>query len=115
MENKKLTKSKFGMYHGSNQNIEENAKNLRHRETESEKLLWEKLKGSQLNGLKFRRQHPIAQFIADFYCHSALLVVEIDGGIHLQDDVKEYDENRTFELEKLGLAVIRFTNEDVLY
>jgi very-short-patch-repair endonuclease len=114
MTNKKTAKSKFGMYYGSNQNIEENAKELRHQETQTEKLLWEKLKGNKINGLKFRRQHPIAQFIADFYCHKAQLVIEIDGGIHLQNDVREYDDNRTFELEKLGLTAIRFSNEDII-
>jgi very-short-patch-repair endonuclease len=61
----------------------------------------------------FRRQHPIGPFIVDFYCHEAKLVIEIDGNIHDSQENKEHDENRTFELEKLGLKVIRFKNEAI--
>ena len=50
--------------------------------TYHESLLWEKLKGNQISGIRFRRQHPIDLFIADFYCHKARLVVEVDGEIH---------------------------------
>jgi cyclase len=110
MEQKKLTKSKFEMYYGANQNIQQNAKNLRKRETNAEKLLWEKLRNKQL-GVKFRRQHPIDIFIADFYCHEKKLVIELDGEIHNKPEIAEYDKNRTFEIEKNGIKVIRFTNQ----
>jgi very-short-patch-repair endonuclease len=76
-----------------------------------EKLLWEKLKLKQICGVRFRRQHPIDFFIADFYCHQARLVVEIDGEIHYQQ--KEYDDGRSGEMERYLIKVIRFTNSDV--
>ena len=65
-------------------------------------------------GLKFRRQHPLHFYIADFYCHEQRLVVEIDGEMHEQEQLKEHDENSTAELEKYGIRVIRFTNKQVI-
>lgn len=100
--------------YGASQDIIEKAKNLRKRMTESEKLLWSKLRNKQVDGFKFRRQHPIWIFIADFYCHEAKLVVELDGGIHQRVDVIEYDANRTAEIERFEIKVIRYTNEKVL-
>ncbi|WP_461634355.1 endonuclease domain-containing protein [Labilibaculum euxinus] len=82
--------------------------------TKSEKLLWTEIRNRKLNGLKFRRQHPINIFIADFYCHEIKLVIELDGNIHDSEENKEYDEGRTAELEYLGVKVIRFTNEEVI-
>jgi very-short-patch-repair endonuclease len=84
---------------------------LRKNMTFSEMLLWEKLKGKQIFGLRFRRQHPINIFIVDFYCHAVRLVVEIDGEIH--DQQEEYDDGRSAEMEKFGIRVIRFTNNEV--
>ena len=89
------------------------AQELRENETTVEKLLWAKLSENQL-GLKFRRQHPIKWFIADFYCHKAKLIIEVEGGVHLDKLQKDYDEGREGELEKLGLKVLRFTNEEIL-
>ncbi len=63
--------------------------------------------------LRFRPQHPIDIFIADFYCHPLRLVIEIDGGIHKSKDQKEYDIGREAELENWGIQVIRFTNEQI--
>jgi very-short-patch-repair endonuclease len=62
-------------------------------------------------GLRFRPQHPIEFYIADFYCHAARLVIEIDGEIHSEQD--EYDDGREAEMEKYGLKIIRFTNDEV--
>jgi very-short-patch-repair endonuclease len=62
----------------------------------------------------FRRQHPISKFIVDFYCYEALLAVEIDGGVHQRFEVAERDEGREYELKKLGLSILRFTNDEVL-
>ncbi|MCX6304273.1 MAG: endonuclease domain-containing protein [Bacteroidetes bacterium] len=90
------------------------AHSLRHSTTEAEKKLWSELKNRKLNGLKFRRQHPIHYFIADFYCHEKRLIIEVDGGIHYKPTVKEHDENRTAEFDRLGITVIRFTNEQIL-
>jgi very-short-patch-repair endonuclease len=87
------------------------AKMLRNTMTYHENLLWEKLKGKQICGLRFRRQHPISFFIVDFYCHEARLVIEVDGEIHV--DKIDYDDGRSAEMEKFGIKVIRFTNLEV--
>jgi len=84
---------------------------LRENYTEAEKLLWEYLR-SKKTGYRIRRQHVIDNFITDFVCLSAKVVIEIDGKIHLQQ--KEYDELRTNTLNEKGYKVIRFTNEEVL-
>lgn len=90
------------------------AHSLRKSITEAEEVLWKELKNRRLKGLKFRRQHPIHWYIADFYCHEKQLVIEIDGGIHMKATVKEHDENRSAEFDRLGINVIRFTNKQVL-
>ncbi|QQS29153.1 MAG: DUF559 domain-containing protein [Sphingobacteriales bacterium] len=77
-------------------------------------MLWQYLCKNQCCGVKFRRQHPLLYFIADFYCHQAGLVVEIDGSIHQIKEQYQYDVARTAELEQLGIKVIRFTNEAVI-
>jgi len=64
--------------------------------------------------LKFRRQHPLGIYIADFYCHKIRLVIEVDGSIHQKDDVKLYDIKRETELKNEGYTVVRFTNDKVL-
>ena len=91
----------------------ERAKELRLNQTDSEIILWQSLKNRRCHGLKFRRQHPIISFIADFYCHEKRLVVEVDGSVHDDIETKERDENRTFELERYGLKVIRFSNNEI--
>ena len=99
------------MYFRATPEIINNTRMLRENMTVSEKLLWERLKAKQLCGLRFRRQHPIFIFIADFYCHEARLVVEIDGEIH--DQQVEYDDGRSAEMEKFFIKIIRFTNYEV--
>jgi len=101
------------MYYGAKPHIFEKAKFLRKNMTDSELKLWEVLKGKRILGLRFRSQHPIDIFIADFYCHPVKLVVEVDGGIHKSSDQKEYDIGRTVELNDWGIEVIRFTNEEI--
>ena len=88
------------------------AKELRKNMTEAEKVLWGYLKGG-LNGLKFRRQHPIGVYIADFYCHAIKLAIELDGKIHDKPEVKILDEQRESELRNWGYEVIRFTNQEL--
>jgi very-short-patch-repair endonuclease len=94
--------------------IFERAKLLRQNTTEAEKTLWKRLNKNQLDGLRFRQQHPISKFIVDFYCTKANLVIELDGEIHLKEDTYERDTGRQYELERLGLTVLRFTNKEVL-
>ena len=91
-----------------------NARFLRKNMSPTEKMLWRELRNKHLAGYKFRRQHPVGQFIVDFYCVEARLIIEIDGSIHDKAEVYERDSNRTAELERLGLKVIRFTNEEVI-
>ncbi len=90
--------------------VEENRNNP----TKAEMVLWELLKGKKLEGYKFRRQHIIGQYIADFVCLKKKLVIEIDGLIHQLPEVKENDQFRTEWLESKGYKVFRFTNEQVL-
>jgi len=99
------------MYFRAKPDTLEAAGMLRNNMTNYEKLIWERLKGKQICGLRFRRQHPVDIFIVDFYCHEVRLVVEIDGEIHEQQE--EYDDGRSAEMEKFGIRVIRFTNSEV--
>lgn len=101
------------MFFGASPNTFEKARELRKRMTDSEKILWSKLRRKQLSGKRFRRQHPIDIFIVDFYCHESRLVIEVDGGIHNEPEQREYDKGRSHELEKHGLKIIRFTNEQI--
>ena len=87
---------------------------LRQDSTEAEKLLWAVLRNRKLNGLKFRRQHPLDKFIVDFYCNEKKLVVELDGNVHDEKANKEYDEARTAMLTGLNVIVLRFKNEEVI-
>ena len=104
--------SEPSMFYGASNLIFENAKALRNRVTESESLLWEHLKSKQL-GIKFRRQHPIANYIADFYCHEIKLIIELDGSIHQLPEVLANDIERQKNLESFGITVIRFTNKEL--
>jgi very-short-patch-repair endonuclease len=70
------------------------------------------LRGKPL-GFKFRRQHPFACYILDFYCHKLQLVIEVDGKIHEREDVKLNDNDREAYLAKAGLTILRFTNDEV--
>ena len=87
------------------------AKELRQNMTEAEKILWQQLRANRLNGCHFRRQQIIHGFFADFYCHAAALVVELDGEIHKTQ--QEYDATRTELIRDFGIEVIRFKNEEV--
>jgi very-short-patch-repair endonuclease len=102
------------LHKGSIGKLFEYARDLRKNETSAEDLLWRNLRNRRLDGLKFRRQHPLDKFIADFYCHEKRLVIEVDGSVHDSRDAKEGDDGRTFELKELGITVIRFRNEEVL-
>ncbi|MCJ7508181.1 MAG: endonuclease domain-containing protein [candidate division Zixibacteria bacterium] len=86
---------------------------LRKNMTPAEKELWQKIKSKQLGGFKFRRQHHIGRFVVDFYCPRASLVVEVDGNTHLINQKLIKDEIRQKRLEKKGLIVKRYTNNEV--
>ena len=102
-----------GMWKGAPSDSFSKAQFLRRNETIAEKLLWEKLRNNQLGGLKFRRQHPVNIYIADFYCHKFKLIIELDGDYHDQEEQKQKDEVRTEVLGLNDLKIIRFKNEEV--
>jgi very-short-patch-repair endonuclease len=111
---KKNPLSPDNMWKGASSQIFKNAQKLRENGTKEEELVWLVLRNNQLDGYKFRRQHPLHNYIADFYCHKLKLVIEIDGGYHLTVDQKKLDEERTRNIEFQGLKVIRFTNDEVM-
>ena len=90
------------------------AKQNRKNATQAEEILWNNIRNKNL-GFEFRRQHIIADFIADFVCIDKMLVVEVDGAYHSEREQREDDELRTERLNGLGFKVIRFTNEEVLF
>ena len=81
--------------------------------TDGERILWQNLKHGALSEFKFVRQEPLGPYIADFVCHGAKLIVEIDGDSDLTDDELVINDRRTFIFEGLGFRVIRFTNEAI--
>ena len=104
---------KISMFYNAKPIIFERAKAMRENMTRAEKAVWDLLKEKKVLGLRFKPQHPIDIFIADFYCHPLKLVVEIDGGVHISEDQIEYDIGREAELDRFGIKVIRYTNEEV--
>lgn len=102
-----------GMWKGSPSSSFLKAQSLRNNETKAEKILWEKLRSNQLKGHKFRRQHPISLFIADFYCHQLKLIIEVDGQYHNAPEQIKKDDERTQSLQDNGMKIIRFTNCEI--
>jgi very-short-patch-repair endonuclease len=90
----------------------ERSRALRRDPTDAERKLWSALRRKSLAGARFRRQHPIGDFFADFCCIEHKLVIEVDGGQHA--DTQTYDERRTSFLAAQGFRVLRFWNSDVL-
>jgi very-short-patch-repair endonuclease len=110
----KMTKTKNpDMYFNASRELIVSAKRLRINMTPCEKLLWKKRRMEQVMGFRFRRQHPVWIYIPDFYCIELMLIIEVDGGIHKFHGLPEKDANRTAELNRLGIKVIRFTNEEI--
>ena len=102
-----------GIFNGANPFVFARAKSLRSTMTDAETVLWNQLK-TGLNGLKFRRQHPLGCYIADFYCHRVKLVIEVDGSVHSNEDVIMKDVQKENDLVGTGYTVIRFTNQEVM-
>jgi very-short-patch-repair endonuclease len=89
------------------------SRRLREEMTDAEGMLWQALKGEQIRGMRFRRQHAIDRFILDFYCPAHKLAVEVDGSVHDEANQAEYDAARTEALNQRGIRVLRIRNEDV--
>jgi very-short-patch-repair endonuclease len=90
------------------------ARSLRRRQTDAESLIWYHLRGRRFMDLRFRRQHPIGPYFADFACLDLQLVIELDGGQHNDPDGLERDARRTSFLRSRGFVVLRFWDNDVL-
>lgn len=99
---------------GYNKTLKGFSRRLRKEMTEAEKLLWSKIRNKQLQGYHFYRQKPIGEFIVDFYCPKAKLVIELDGGQHYTDDGKAKDIRRDDCLRSMGLRVLRFSDIEAL-
>ena len=97
-----------------NENLKQASRDLRNNMTDAEKLLWSRLRNKQILGLQFYRQKPILNFIVDFYCPAANLVIECDGSQHFTEEGLEADRVRDEALAQLGLKVLRFDNGQVM-
>ena len=101
-----------GRIRGVSPELQERARELRKAMTPAERALWARLRNRQIQGLKFRRQHPLGRFVVDFCCPAERLVVEVDGEVH--EDQEDEDEARTAVLESYGYRVLRFPNQAVI-
>lgn len=102
------------MHAGAQKPLFQRARELRDNATHAEEIVWGYLKTKPF-GIKFRRQHPYLVYILDFYCHSLKLVIEVDGSIHKLEEVKKKDVERQRVLEKDGLKIVRFTNDEIIH
>ena len=91
----------------------ETRKILREAATEAEKILWSRIQRNRIKGCRFRRQYGVGAYIVDFYCPTAHLVIEVDGGIHNEEEVALNDTERQKDIEALGITFLRFTNEEI--
>ncbi len=94
--------------------LRSNARALRQNATDAERILWSELRGHRLLGAGFRRQVPIDRYIADFVCHAARLVIELDGGQHFSSQGEQRDALRSAAIEAKGFQILRFANKDVM-
>jgi len=94
--------------------LRSNARALRKNSTDAERILWSELRGHRLLGAGFRRQVPIENYVADFVCHAARLVIELDGGQHFSEEAEQRDASRSAAIEAKGFQILRFANNDVL-
>src|SRR5258708_28776404 len=100
-------------HHLQSQQTADRVRRLREQATFPERLLWSRLRTRRLAGLKFRRQHPIGPYVADFFCDAAKLVIELDGMSH--DGRAQYDKRRTNFMESQQFRVMRVSNDEVLH
>ena len=87
---------------------------MRKNPSDAEDKLWSFLRAKRFEGLKFRRQQPLQNYIVDFVCHEINLIIELDGGQHNETEIINYDQQRTAKFEEAGYQVLRFWNNDVL-
>jgi len=104
----------YPIYFGAGPEILRIAGDLRKSMTPAERLLWKEIRNRKINGFSFRRQHPVKDFVVDFFCYHAMLIIEIDGDVHDDAYQKERDDERMKIIKKLGINEIRFKNEEVI-
>ena len=103
-------------YYGYNSNLQPFANQLRKTMTKAEACLWKYvLRAGMMKGYQFRRQRPVLYFIADFMCKELMLVIEVDGDIHLLEEVQEKDKLKDKILQEAGFTILRYTNDEVLH
>ena len=107
-------KGRIRTHRTSDRGVKTFAKQLRADRTEAEALLWERLRRKALGGFRFRQQHPIGTYIADFYCNEAGLVVELDGSYHFSTEQIERDRMRDEAMRAHGLRILRISNDEVI-
>ncbi|MFA5130228.1 MAG: endonuclease domain-containing protein [Patescibacteria group bacterium] len=94
-------------------NLKDRARQLRKNMTRAETMFWNVVRRKQFHGFKFVKQKPLLSYIVDFYCAQLRLVIEIDGSVHHES--KEYDNDRTSDLQSFGIRIILYTNDQVEY
>ena len=103
------------MFRGAKPSTFRNADFLRRNPTEAEEILWHFLRDRQIDNVKFRRQHPILKYVADFFVNELEFIIELDGGYHLKEEQRQYDLYRETKLKLEQMTILRFPNEDVYY
>ncbi|MEH8048130.1 endonuclease domain-containing protein [Gallibacterium anatis] len=96
-------------------NLKELSQKLRSNQTDAERKLWQRINRDQLLGFRFNRQKPLLNYIVDFYCAKAKLIIELDGSHHYEPEYQEKDRQRDDELRSLGFTVMRFSNDEIYY
>ena len=97
-----------------NRSLKYVARTLRKNMTDSERLLWSRIRRKQLKGLQFYRQKAVGNYIVDFCCPSKMIIIEVDGSQHTEAKMQQKDARRDAELSKLGFRVLRYSSADVL-
>jgi very-short-patch-repair endonuclease len=100
------------MFYKANPLLFAKAKEMRNNPTHTEMVLWSYLKTKPF-GYKFRRQHPLGNYIVDFFCYKLKLVIEADGRIHQKEDIRKYDEERDRYIKEKGIFLLRVANDEV--
>ncbi len=103
------------MHLGAKPSLFRNAYELRKNPTEAEEILWGYLRDRQMEGVKFRRQHPLKKFAPDFFANELKLAIELDGGYHDDKVQRFYDKDREEIITSYQIVILRFTNEEVIY
>jgi imidazole glycerol-phosphate synthase subunit HisF len=101
------------MFYSATAPIFKRAKELRNQPTDAERILWMHVR-TRPAGYKFRRQHPVGNYILDFYCHQLKLAIEVDGSIHHIEEVMQEDQERQSVIEKEGIRFIRVSNDEIM-